>query len=1074
MTVQDLVKSENLLILPLSYRTPYPGTSQEIIVPALCDSGSRLSFIGKRGLQILELNQEVGLPQARRVNTFIVQMANGSRAFVDECYCLNFLVGNQIKTVSLFFLSSLSFSVIIGLDFLRENAIITDASNNLWWYSENPTQKFQFLSSQDEFLVSSSSSSDPLSVVSCGVQLIDQYQREIIDKIVTDGLKSLETSPGLTTRITHKIDVGSANPIKQRAYNYSPKVLQAMHTQLDSMLESGIVEPSQSPWASPVVMVKKGDSYRFCIDFRRVNACTKKDSYPMPNLNTLLDSLRHAAFLSKLDLKQAFLQVPLADEESRDITSFIVPGRGLFRFRTMSFGLTNSPATFQRLADSVFMDLYPHIVVFLDDILVCTPDFKTHCDLLQEVFRRLKQHGLQINSEKCNFGCQEVRYLGYLVNAEGISVDPEKTQVVTSYPTPTNVAEVRRFLGMASWYRRFISDFSNIVSPLTSLLGKKKIWVWGEEQNSSLEKLKSALTSAPVLARPDFDLSFTLFTDASACAIGCSLTQIQDGNERVITYCSRTLSSAERNYSVTELECLAIIWGIEKNRQYLEGTEFKVVTDHSCLKWLLNLKNPSGRLARWILRLQPYRFSVEYRKGKFNCVADALSRIVSPFESLTAVSLGISNSEPTQDEWYDRKFDKVQQSPDLHPDWKVENNKLFYHQKSFLKGELQEPAENWKLVIPWTQRSNVLKENHDDPQSGHLGIAKTHWRIGRLYYWPGMYRDIVRYVLQCDVCQRVKPANTAPRGLMYPRYLTTPWHTVSADIMGPFPTSSFGNKYLLVFEDVFTKWVELVPIRAANSSIILGKFKSFILNRFGTPVKLITDNASNFVSSMVRSMADTCGIKHQTTPLYHCQANPTERANRNIRQLIITYLDKERHTKWDKYIGELQFALNSTVHSSTKYSPAFLNFGRELLPMNSLYRQATPLEQDAADPVQLRKNTGEWAVRMGKLKELSHLVEQNLLKASLCQSRGYNLRRRPELFSIGDQVLRKTFSLSSAADHISAKLNPKYEGPFTVTSVSPGGTCVLIDSLQRNAGSWHPSKLKKYVTTSTAEEGCVA
>ncbi|CAB0020710.1 unnamed protein product, partial [Nesidiocoris tenuis] len=310
------------------------------------------------------------------------------------------------------------------MDFIQRNGLCVDVLNHAWWFADDEHQRFQFLPS------TSLENQTPASnkIACCGVKELTLPEKNVIDVIVSDGLKLLENSPGLTTKIVHKIEIEGTQPIKQRAYNYSAKVSEAMHLELDKMLHSGVVEPSHSSWASPVVMVRKGDSYRFCIDFRKLNQFTKKDSYPTPNINTLLDSLRRAVYLSKLDLKQAFLQVPLADEDTKDLTSFIVPGRGLFRFRTMPFGLTNSPATFQRLVDSVFLDLYPHVIAFLDDILICTSDFETHCTLLKEVFRRLYESGLKINEDKCEFGCREVRYLGYRVNVDGISVDPEKSE----------------------------------------------------------------------------------------------------------------------------------------------------------------------------------------------------------------------------------------------------------------------------------------------------------------------------------------------------------------------------------------------------------------------------------------------------------------------------------------------------------------------------------------------------------------------------------------------------------------------------------------------------------------------
>ncbi|BES89445.1 multicellular organismal development [Nesidiocoris tenuis] len=1064
-------RDNDLWAVPLKFLpSPLPHTS----VLALYDTGSSLSFVGRIGLSSIGVYPPGENSSALELkNPIVAQMANGVRTTISFVYRLKFLIGCKKLEFEFHYLDSLSFPFVLGLDFIRQAGIITDAQKNRWYFSSNSNQTFKFIQPSPNKKIL-----DPcLPSNCCGIQQLTDQQRVTLDNVVSRGFSSLKNSSGFTSKISHQIDVGSASPIRQRAYVYSPKVLEAMCAELDKMLLAKIVEPSHAAWASPVVMVRKpNNTYRFCIDFRRVNAVTKKDSYPMPNINTLLDSLRQAAFLSKLDLEQAFLQVPLADEISRDVTSFIVPGRGLFRFRSMPFGLSNSPATFQRLADSIFLDLYPQVVVFLDDILICTPDFDSHCSLLEEVFRRLKESGLRLNKEKCEFGCKEVRYLGYRVNIDGISADPEKVEVVTSYPPPTNVTELRRFLGMSGWYRRFIPGFSTIVAPLTALLSKGKPWVWAEPQITAFESLKSYLTSAPILGRPDFNSPFILQTDASQNGLGAALVQMQDDQERVITFCSRTLTAPERNYSVTEKECLAVIYGIEKNRQYLEGSEFTVITDHSCLKWLLELKSPTGRLARWTLRLQPYNFHVQYRKGNLNSVADALSRL-PPSTNIAAVTdVADANSQDTKrssgkeidDEWFRQKIYKVKTQPENHPDWKIDGNSLFYYRKSFLKGELEDPSEDWKLVVPLSSRSRILSECHDDPQAGHLGVSKTHWRIGRLYYWPGMYNDIVRYVTRCDVCQRVKPSNTKPRGMMFPRYLKAAWDVVSLDIMGPFPRSSTGNTHLLVFEDLFTKWVELVPIRSTTSAVILDKFKSVILNRYGTPSTIITDNASNFVSSTVRRLTQSCGIQHQTTPLYHCQANPTERANRNVRQLIRTYIDQPRHTRWDCYIGELQFALNSTVHSSTKYSPAFLNFGRELRPSRSLH---STVVQPNSSPAST--DLDEWALRMSKLNELKHLVEKHLLKASTDQGRRYNLRRRPDKFTVGEAVLRKSHHLSSAEDRSAAKLFPKYEGPFTVISVSQGGTCRLQDASGKDAGLWHPSQLKPYHHTSTAGEGCM-
>jgi len=325
-----------------------------------------------------------------------------------------------------------------------------------------------------------------------------------------------------------------------------------------------------------------------------MNEVTKHDAYPLPHIIATLDKLRGARCLS-LDLKSGYWQVPLA-VESRPITAFTVSGRGLMQFRVMPFGLHSAPATFQRLLDSVLRpELEPHVFVYLDDIIVASPTFDEHLEHLTEVFRRLRKARLRLNADKCHFCRDELRYLGHVINRRGIQTDPAKISAVADWPTPTTVRKIRQFIGMASWYRRFVKDFSKTSTPLTRLTGKNARWQWGEAEERAFQQLKTALTTAPVLACLDFSRQFILQTDASNLGLGAILTQNSEG-ERVIAYTSRTLNSAEKNYSVTELECLAVVWGIRRMRDYLEGYKFMVITDHQSLRWLRTLDNPSGRL----------------------------------------------------------------------------------------------------------------------------------------------------------------------------------------------------------------------------------------------------------------------------------------------------------------------------------------------------------------------------------------------------------------------------------------------------------------------------------------------
>lgn len=1018
-------------------------------IQALVDTGAYRSYLSSKGLDEIQSWN----PTEVEVDPFTISVANGKLVKISKAYELPVRLEGRQSMLRFHLFPELSTPFVLGLFDLREFSIVMDLEG-FWWFKDCPEKKFEFSKVIKGAWVSEIAFEEPPKHKVCS---LTQREKQILDFIIAEGAKKLEKLSGWTNKIKHRIELkADSKPVKQRAYCYSPKVLEAMHAELDQLLERGLVEPSHAEWASPVVMVRKPDGgYRFCVDYRKVNAQSKKDSYPMPNLSQLLDSFHHAKYLSKIDLKNAFLQVPLEDELSKDLTSFIVPGRGLFRFKVMPFGLTGSPATFQRLVDKIFgPDLLPYVIVYLDDILISTPDFETHCRVLKEVFRRLEEAGLRINLDKCEFGCEEVSYLGYIVSSKGLSPNAEKVASVLGFPTPRNLRTLRQFLGMAGWYRRFIPEYSTLVSPLTQLLRKNVRWRWHEEQEAAFCKLKEALTTAPILARPDFSKPFTLYTDASATGLGAILTQVQDGSERVITYSSRALSKCERNYSVTEKECLAVVWAINKHRQYLEGFSFKVVTDHGSLRWLLNLKDPTGRLARWALQLQQYDFEIEYRKGKLNVVADALSRIPE-----STLSMVIQTPVPTKDSWYEMKMEKVKSQPHYHPEWKVEGENLYYYKEDSKKNGLEDPRDSWKLVLPLHLRKKVIEENHSPPQAGHLGRAKTMWRIARQYYWPGLYDDVQEFVRKCEVCQKVKSNNQPPQGWMSYRYVQHPFQCLSLDLMGPYPRSSQGFVYLLVIQDVFTRWVELIPLRNATAPLIIAAFKRHILNRYGCPQVIITDNGSNFTGKLMRSLTAACGITHFKTPYYHSQANPVERSNRNIKQTIVAYL-KDSHRNWDQFIGEVQFALNSVCQESTKFSPAFLNLGREIRAVADVKGSLQGTSKPPLPPTP--QALDEWGRRMKKLKEIHQLVEDNLLKSNEAQGRRYNLRRRDVTFKAGDMVLRRTFPQSSKSDAVCAKLSPKYDGPHKVVLVSRTGTCLLQDLSGSGLGYWHASKLKPY------------
>ena len=879
-----------------------------------------------------------------------------------------------------------------------------------------------------------------------GVTACTPAQAETLQQLLDEELPKFQTLRGTTQLAEHTIRLKSTVPLKQRYTPRNPAMQQIINEEVNKMLAEGIIEPSQSPWSSPVVLVrKKNGKRRFCIDFRRVNMVTEKDAYPLPQVEATLSKLREARFISSIDLANGYWQVPLAPE-SRPITAFTVPGRGLYQFRVMPFGLHSAPATFQRLLDQVIgPELEPRAFAYLDDIIVLGRTFEEHLQNLRVVLHRLQAANLRINPEKCDFCRTELKYLGHMVTAQGIKTDPDKVQAILSIPAPTNLRELRRFLGMVSWYRRFITHFADTTAPLTKLLQKKRKWTWGPEEDAAFHALQHQLAAAPVLTCPDFTQPFTLQTDASDEGLGVVLTQEDAQGEHVIAYASRTLNPAERNYSTTEKECLAVVWGIRKMRPYLEGYHFTIITDHQALKWLQNIEDPSGRLARWSLELQQYDFTIKYRKGANNLVADALSR--QPDEIHTV-------DDPPACTWFTRLKARVQQEPEKHPEYRLAEGRLYRRFPDYT-GRPTEQTTEWKLCVPRPQRAIVLAENHDAPTAGHLGTTKTAARLAERYYWPGMFREAAKYVRQCITCQQYKIQQQAPAGQMHTTPALQPWEVVSADLVGPLPRSNKGHTTLCVFQDKFTKWVEVQPLRQATAPAVTRALKDLIFLRHGCPRVVITDNGRQFESREFGNLLKDAGSEHRKTPPYSPQCNPVERVNRVLKTMIAQYTT-ENHRHWDRWIHELAFAYNTAKHESTGFTPAFLTYGRELSPPATQYHppDAVPPDLDNTDTRCRRQ-------QIEHFQDTLTLARRNQARASESQRKHFNLRHRDWRPTIGTEVMRREHHLSDAAQGFTAKLAPKFAGPYRVHQFQGPNIVILKDSQNRSSRA-HVKDLKPY------------
>lgn len=445
---------------------------------------------------------------------------------------------------------------------------------------------------------------------------------------------------GRTSLVKHRIDTGANRPVKQPPRRVPVHKKHIVQEELDKMITRGVIEPCDGPWSSPIVLVTKKDgTTRFCIDFRVVNQLTRKDAYPLPRIEDNIDALQGSTLYSTLDLISGFWQVEV-DPRDRDKTAFSVGGGGLYRFVTMPFGLCNAPATFERLMERVLKGLQWEIaVLYIDDVVVFSKTVDEHLERLDRVLERFREAGLRLKASKCQLLSERVEFLGYIISANGVEVEPGKIAKVKQWPTPKCLRDVRSFVGLCAYYRRFVPDFSTICKPLFMLTKKGQPFVWGPAQAEAMSTMKKLLTEAPILSYPKPEGRYVLDTDASNVGIGAVLSQEQEGEEKVIAYGSKVLNKAQMNYCTTRRELLAIISFLGDYHHYLWGREFLVRTDHAALYWLLRKRDVEGQMARWLAKIQVYQMKIEHRPGKKHGNADALSRCMEGCRDMDALEI---------------------------------------------------------------------------------------------------------------------------------------------------------------------------------------------------------------------------------------------------------------------------------------------------------------------------------------------------------------------------------------------------------------------------------------------------
>lgn len=944
----------------------------------LLDTGSTCTILGKDSMALV---QRLGLKIYASSGN--VKTADGTGHRIVGYVRVPVTYKNQIELINMLIIPSLARKLILGWDFWQMFKV----------------KPFMCESTQAH-VGSIHENAHDLSV----------EEIQVLSLAISEFACSEEGKIGKTNLLTHNIDTEGVIPIKQRQYPISPYMQEEMYPELDRMLSLGVIEPSESPWSNPLIMVKKANGKpRLCLDSRKLNAVTKKDAFPLPHISRILGRLNGTKFLSAIDLSDAFWQVALSDS-AKEKTAFVAPGRGLYQFTRMPFGLHNAPQTLSRLMDRVLgVDLEPSVFVYLDDIIVMSATFTEHVCLLKEVARRLKKAGLTISHAKSKFCLKSLKYLGYIVSETGLSPDPDKLQGIYNYVVPKTITETRRLLGMAGWYRRFIPEFASIVAPITDLLKKSVKFIWTDEAQAAFVRVKEVLSTKPVLANPDFKEPFIIHADSSGVGMGAVLCQGKENEQRIIASMSQKFSSAQKKYTVTEQECLAVLTAIYKFRPYIEGVHFTVITDHASLLWLQNLKDPAGRLARWALRLQQFDYTMVHKKGKYHIVPDALSRAIE--------SLEIGLFKETEHEDFTKR---VRDSPELYPSFRVVEDRLYRQNRNIY--ECDDDWDGWRLFVPLMERDRVLQENHDDKLSAHQGVARTTEKVQRRYFWPGMRGDIKQYVGACEVCMANKSNNELTRPLMGAQATyTKPWQALSIDFIGPLPLSKKRNQYILMVMDWFTKFVFFHPIRTADSKAVITFLEERVFLVFGVPQFVISDNGKQFVSRQYKDFLSSYGVKSRLTAVYSPQANPIERVNRVLITAIRSYLGT-CHTNWDSDLPKLGCALRNMLHLSTGVTAYRANFGRDIVTCGNIYQDRETLEEGQSTNL----DSGFNLKLTNRLETIHKKMLVNLRKAYERNQQQYNKKATDIEYEKGEVVWRRNFVQSHGGKKFAKKLAPKY------------------------------------------------
>ena len=1067
----------------LRYRLSTEGGS----IDALVDSGAELSLISedavkRRGIRVQPLE-----------NPLDIVMANQSRVRASHCVpSLPLVRGPWEDSLYCVVVPSLSEALFLGRDWLEKwNPVIDWVTGTLLVGGEGPPwvpkgdrgmgeedavaqasgieemtpsafRKWLRVSLRQPSSASVSAALIMVRAVAPPEQAAAAASEPLpprVSALMADFPKVFEEAEGVEKDppVRHPIRLqDGARPSHVKPYRFSETQKNEMREQVSLLLHKGWIRPSLSPWGAPVLLVPKKDgTWRFCVDFRNLNAVTVRDSFPLPRIDDLLHKVGQASVFSKMDMQSGFHQVPM-EGDSIETTAFSLPeaveGSSHFEWIVMPFGLMNAPSTFQRLVSKVLVGCETFTAAYIDDILIFSRDEGEHEQHLKCVLQCLARHNLRVKLKKCSFFQQEIPFLGHVLSQGCVKVEPEKIEALQRWKRPlTTVKQVRQFLGLASYYRMFVPGFATLVAPLSHMTRKDARVVWTPEAQDAVDRVIHALQHAPALCTWDPAKPARVTTDASLVGVGALLEQYYetDSQWKPVAYWSRKLLPPQTRYHATDREWLAVVMAVTQVWWFwLCDRDFVLRTDHAPLRYLLQNPSPhlSHRQARWVEKMQPYRFEFVHMKGETNKVADALSR--TPEFECSAIEV---HRAPLL--YWDEIVSAARDDPNYRnskperdEDWRKEQGVWTLSQQS---GKCVWVPGDAKL------RTKIISECHETPLTGHFGIKKTAERLREHFRWVGMRKDVEDFVRTCDVCQRAgdKLSDSVNVHTIIARH---PWEIVTIDFLCGFaPAKQTKHTSIVVITDKFTRQIHIrsCPLNPSAKETVQ-YFLEMVVARHGLPRLIISDRGSQFESLLWIGVMEALGSRAALASTHHPQTNgATERANRTLIQMIRKFVLKN-HDTWACHLPLFEFAYNSAVHSTTGLAPFVAELARmPLMPVAML----VPEKDVPAPPRPIREYVQD-------LTKQLQLVRQQVLKRDEQVADGRNLIPvgSDEVWSLlpGDEVLVYAPYLPTNTEH--RKHFMAWKGPFFVSKEIAADVFEVVGMEAGVPTAYHRSKLKRY------------